>query len=266
MKQWSVVFVQVIKYLRSLPGIERVTNLFKIENILEKVDVRRSIDEAQPAQSMFRRWWGCVRSALGKCLKNPSNWIEQTRGSLMVAATMMATMSFQAGISPPGGVWQEDKDGHTCLENNTCKVGKAILSYHDRDHYYVYFLSSNTVSFIASVGVIHLVICGFPLTSKFVIWLLSLAMTISVSSMTIAYLSVVFMVTSNDVFDEFYLVDEILQTIFFGVLVIVGLTHIIRPLYWMVKKLRNFICKSAACEHKRNHTGEKVCEDDHEHP
>ncbi|KAE8124213.1 hypothetical protein FH972_019118 [Carpinus fangiana] len=261
---------KTIKYLLSVPGIERVANVLEIENILEKVDVRRSTDEAhvQPAQSTFRRWWGCVPSALVKYLMNPSNWIEQTRGSLMVVATVMATMSFQAGISPPGGVWQEDtkNDGYSCVVNNTCEVvGKAILSYYHP--YYIGFLSSNTGSFLASVGVILLVICGFPLTSKYIIWLLSLAMTISVSSMTNAYLYAVLMVTSPDVFDEFELLFYILLNILRGVFGIAILTHIIHPLYWIVKGLRNFIRKSAAArEHKRDHTSEEVCEDDVEHP
>jgi hypothetical protein len=182
---------------------------------------------------------------------NPSTWIEQTRGSLMVVSTLMATMSFQAGINPPGGVWQEDtkNDGYSCMGNNTCEVvSKAILSYYDPN--YVYFVSYNTVAFLASVCVINLVICGFPLTSKYVIWLLSLAMNISVSSMTFAYLSAVNMVTSPNVYDEFESVFKILQLILRGVLVVFALTHIIHPLYWMVKKLHNFIRKSAAaCEH-----------------
>ena len=236
--------MQAIKYLRSVPGIERVAiNVLEIENT---VDVRRSIDEAQPAQSTFRRWWGCVRS-VGKRLKNPRNWIEETRGSLMVVATVMATMSFQAGISPPGGVWQEDtkKDGYSCVANNTCEVvGKAILSYYHP--LYVYFISFNTVSFLASAGVILLVTCGFPLTSKYIIWLLSSAMTISVGSMTNSYLLSVLMVTSPDVFDEFELLYHILLGILRGVFWIAVLAHIIRPLYWMVKGLRNFIRKSAA--------------------
>jgi hypothetical protein len=117
------------------------------------------------------------------------------------------------------------------------------------------------------VGVILLVNCGFPLTSKYIIWLLSLAMTISVGSMTSAYLYAVLMVTSPDVFDEFELLFDILLNILRGVFGIAVLTHIIRPLYWIVKGLRNFIRKSAAaCEHKRDHTGEEVCEDDLEHP
>ncbi|KAB9309896.1 hypothetical protein FH972_027023 [Carpinus fangiana] len=86
---------KTIKYLRSVPGIER--------------------------ESTLRRLWGCVQSTLGKRLKNPRNWIDKTRGSLMTVATVMATMSFQAGISPPGGVWPKDmkRDGYTCLEDST---------------------------------------------------------------------------------------------------------------------------------------------------
>jgi hypothetical protein len=38
-------------------------------------------------------------------LRHRENWMEETRGTLMIVATVIATMAFQAGISPPGGVW-----------------------------------------------------------------------------------------------------------------------------------------------------------------
>lgn len=34
-------------------------------------------------------------------------WSEEARGSIMVVATVISTMTFRAAINPPGGVWQE---------------------------------------------------------------------------------------------------------------------------------------------------------------
>uniref|UniRef100_A0A803NCE9 PGG domain-containing protein n=1 Tax=Chenopodium quinoa TaxID=63459 RepID=A0A803NCE9_CHEQI len=36
-------------------------------------------------------------------------WLEEHRTSLMVVASLIATMAFQVGINPPGGVWQDTK-------------------------------------------------------------------------------------------------------------------------------------------------------------
>ena len=32
-------------------------------------------------------------------------WIEKTRGNFMVVATIIASICFQAGLNPPGGLW-----------------------------------------------------------------------------------------------------------------------------------------------------------------
>ncbi|MBA0636565.1 hypothetical protein Godav_025724, partial [Gossypium davidsonii] len=39
------------------------------------------------------------------------DWLTRKRDSLMVVASLMATMSFQAGLTPPGGLWQDDFTG-----------------------------------------------------------------------------------------------------------------------------------------------------------
>ncbi|XP_059455107.1 ankyrin repeat-containing protein BDA1-like [Corylus avellana] len=273
---------KAIKYLLSVPQIKREVNAtnrigytaldvlevcprdfkcFEIQNILKEAGVRRStdlnsflpptpsgigVDEAQPLQSghrsrsRFKRWWEYVPLFLVKHLKRQGNWVEETRGTLMLVATVIATMTFQAGISPPGGVWQEKH-----------KVGTSVLAYFDPDDFQV-FLSFNTISFIASVCVLFLVISGFPLTSKFVIWFLTYSMSVSIASLVLAYKQALSLVTPNEVTYLHVLhyrfnpnsLAKILTYILIGVAWIVNLIHIIAPLSWMVKKLRNFICKS----------------------
>jgi hypothetical protein len=238
---------------------------FEIQNILNDAGLRRStdlnsslpltpsrivtIDEArlaesgQPSRSRFRRCCGFVWSSLAKHLKYQENWIEETRGTLMVVATVIASMAFQAGISPPGGVRQSNTsnstNGFNCRQDGTCKDGKAVLSYTYSDDYQV-FISCNTISFMASVCVLFLVISGFPLTTNFFMWFLTLAMNTSVASMTFAYINAVDLVTPDDFSSKYEALLETLEYIWLGVIVIVALIHIIRPLSWMVKKLRNF--------------------------
>jgi hypothetical protein len=124
--------------------------------------------------------------------------MEETHGTLMVVATVMATKAFQARISSPGGVWQQNiynpKEGFNCSDINECKADTAVLSYLDPDNY-LFFLYFNSTSFFASLCVILLVITGFPIRSKFFIWLLTSAMLISVASMTVTYIQVVLLIT-----------------------------------------------------------------------
>ncbi|OMO81243.1 hypothetical protein CCACVL1_12530 [Corchorus capsularis] len=42
-----------------------------------------------------------------------NDWLERKRSSLMVVASLLATMAFQAGMNPPGGVWQDTNKDHT---------------------------------------------------------------------------------------------------------------------------------------------------------
>uniref|UniRef100_A0A803NCF1 PGG domain-containing protein n=1 Tax=Chenopodium quinoa TaxID=63459 RepID=A0A803NCF1_CHEQI len=65
--------------------------------------------------------------------KKDRAWLEDQRTSLMVVASLIATMAFQAGINPPGGVWQDD-----LAYSGT--IGKTTRKYigHDAELYTVY--------------------------------------------------------------------------------------------------------------------------------
>ncbi|KAG8076037.1 hypothetical protein GUJ93_ZPchr0006g43546 [Zizania palustris] len=62
---------------------------------------RRSRDSSSSRRTTTTRW------TAGK------KWLKEMRGWLMVLTTVAASVTYQAGINPPGGFWQDDKDGHT---------------------------------------------------------------------------------------------------------------------------------------------------------
>jgi hypothetical protein len=77
---------------------------------------------------------------------NQGNWMEQMRGSLMVVATVIASLTFQIAINPPGGVWQSNtntQDG--CAPDQTCKAGTSVIAIKRSDmncfYCYVPYLS-----------------------------------------------------------------------------------------------------------------------------
>ncbi|TKY64309.1 PGG domain mitogen-activated protein kinase 15-like [Spatholobus suberectus] len=112
------------------------------------------------------------------------NWMEEKRGSLMVVATLIATITFQIAINPPGGVWQSDADSQQgCAPGKRCEAGTSVLAFRgDKDQKLKYeiFILLCTISFSASLTTILLLICGIPLRNKFVMWFLTIVMFISV--------------------------------------------------------------------------------------
>ncbi|PIN07442.1 hypothetical protein CDL12_19996 [Handroanthus impetiginosus] len=82
--------------------------------------------------------------------KNQAEWLEKKKSALMVVASLIATMAFQAGVTPPGGVWQDDKvvnsQGNQIITDLTHKNHSAGFSIMARNypHLYTVFYIVNT--------------------------------------------------------------------------------------------------------------------------
>ncbi|KAJ1420365.1 PGG domain [Sesbania bispinosa] len=101
--------------------------------------------------------------------QNQGHWMEQMRGSLMVVATVIATLTFQIAINPPGGVWQSDTSTQQgCAPGNICKAGTSVLAFGGSNQKLKYelFILLCTISFSASQTIILLLISGFPLRNR----------------------------------------------------------------------------------------------------
>ncbi|KAL3742734.1 hypothetical protein ACJRO7_018103 [Eucalyptus globulus] len=103
----------------------------------------------------------------------------EVRNILLIIATLVATVTFQAGVNPPGGIWQDNDDGHS--------AGRAIYASHQIAFYV--FLISNTFALSTSLLVIVCLTYRFPL--HFEIW-------VATASMMVTYASAIFAVTPHE--------------------------------------------------------------------
>jgi len=98
------------------------------------------------------------------------------RNVLLVVVALIAAVTFQAGVNPPGGVWQEGNH-----------AGRAIYASQKRAYYV--FLVSNTLALSTCILVITSLTYRFPFHLE--IWA-------ATASMMITYASAVFAVTPHE--------------------------------------------------------------------
>ncbi|ESR39854.1 hypothetical protein CICLE_v10027103mg, partial [Citrus x clementina] len=184
---------QTTSYLLSIPQIRVDVNSL-IENgftmlqkdLQEAIAVPSTKSETKalplsPNVTLHHRDEPQAQAALRQLFKFDSDRYEKTRGNLMVVATLIATMSFQVAVNPPGGFWQADtKADQGCPSGQPiCKAGTAVQAYKTTNDYRI-FIACSTVSFSASMGIMLLLISGVPLKNKVSVGILILGMFISV--------------------------------------------------------------------------------------
>ncbi|KAM0903045.1 hypothetical protein ACQ4PT_018859 [Festuca glaucescens] len=87
---------------------------------------------------------------VGGAADDVNEGIGKAQSLILLLATLAATITYQAGMDPPGGVWQEaDPRGHY-------KAGDPILLFTNARRYKVFFYCNST-AFVASLVVILMV-------------------------------------------------------------------------------------------------------------
>lgn len=185
---------------------------------------------------------GCWRKMAKHALnwtpyKDKDKWLKDMRGNLSLVATVISTMTFQVAINPPGGVrpaTDHTADVIECGENVETCPGEAVLAVVFPGAYKE-FLLWNTVCFVASLSVCLLLVSGIPLHHRFPMWLLSIGMCVILTSLTFTYLISVSMVTPDPVWGSATATRRIINRVWVGLLVLVGLFLTIRFVIWVVK-------------------------------
>ncbi|KAK4749971.1 hypothetical protein SAY87_027420 [Trapa incisa] len=179
--------------------------------------------------------------------KAPEIWMKDAKGWIMTVSTLIATVTFAAAVLPPGGVWGEDVEKSEtpyCDTNQNncfypcdnsiekkCWAGSAVLSYYFIDDF-VLFMKYNTISFTSSLMVVFLLLSGFPLSNKYTLWILSLALCLSISCLGLTFLKAMWLVLPHHFlpdYNKFKMVPFDVWVIMVGA---VGMWLLVRASYW----------------------------------
>lgn len=113
----------------------------------------------------------------------------KARNTLLVVAVLIVTTAYQAVLSPPGGVWQDDfwpdaaKNSSKQPPRHT--AGQSIMGT-NRYVSYGLFLLFNSMGFVMSVQLIYFLTHGFPLQFEVRVALFALTATYDTCMVAIA--------------------------------------------------------------------------------
>ncbi|KAL2545067.1 Ankyrin repeat family protein [Forsythia ovata] len=96
-----------------------------------------------------------------------TDWLGEKTKRLMIVASLLAIVAFQAGLSPPGSVWQGDYER---IPNGTKaqkphEVGQSVMAYTLPPAYNQHMIF-NTIAFLALLSIILLQVSGLPLIRR----------------------------------------------------------------------------------------------------
>ncbi|XP_022856226.1 uncharacterized protein LOC111377383, partial [Olea europaea var. sylvestris] len=181
---------------------------------------------------------------------NPQNQqmkqLIKKRDAIMVVVILIATMAFQAGVTPPGGVWQDN------ATDNSHKAGEAVMA-HIHPKVYTSFVGANTIAFVSSLSTILLLLSGSPFRSRLFMWNLVVIMWLMVTSTAITYaISIVVVTTQKDKKPLIYIIG-------IGLIVwcsVMGVWFLGRSLQkqgitmWRPRRFRDLVGNTNLCEDK----------------
>ncbi|XP_027939143.1 uncharacterized protein LOC114193514 [Vigna unguiculata] len=189
-------------------------------------------------QNAERKGWRKGVKKVGKWVAHKDNdkWLDDIRGNLSLVATVIATITFQSALNPPGGVRAAQESGVVGCEGMNPCPGKSVLAYTMREDY-TFFLIFNTVCFVSSSAVCLLLVSGLSLNNRFFAWLFSIGMCITISSLALTYMFGAQMVTPEPVWSTsttsmFY----IAFLLWLALLGLVALVHCLRLFIWILTR------------------------------
>ncbi|KAH6826289.1 hypothetical protein C2S53_012250 [Perilla frutescens var. hirtella] len=138
------------------------------------------------------------KNSSGGLMKQHSEWLEHTKSTLMIVAILIATIAFQIGANPPGGLWEEDQilDPQGKPVSDPHHAGESIMARNYPVGYGRFYIS-NTIALVASLSIILFLISGLPLRRNVFMWILMVITWIAITAIALCYALAVAMVTPD---------------------------------------------------------------------
>ncbi|XP_057977507.1 ankyrin repeat-containing protein At5g02620-like [Malania oleifera] len=261
-----------VRRAKDLPSIENTTLAIETANdVVEEGQITAEtnptandvVEESQiiaetnpplaPPKSRIRRFGDCVARKWKVWFPRDDEWKAKTRKALLVSTSVIVSMAYQAGLNPPGGVWQEvdpkiPKDRKPSEDTIAPKgafasarsaprppshyARKSIGGTMDRDRF-DYFFVFNTMAFMLGVSVILLQGARIPLKkTKFLSWLSGVTMSLTMTFVVLAYIFGGKLVTPDE---TFYTIVVGVFPVFNWQLLLVLLLYGFFTLAWVVR-------------------------------
>ncbi|KAK3436046.1 hypothetical protein EUGRSUZ_C00702 [Eucalyptus grandis] len=168
--------------------------------------------------------------------KAKRKWQNNMHKTLVVVAVLLATMAFQASITPPGGLWQ-DNDGHS--------AGESIMAHQYPDHYKK-FIACNTIIFVTSLSIIMLFISGLPLEKpQITTWIAMVTTWVAIIFTAVAYSISIWVFTPSGVLHFTNKTVRVAVLTWTGLMAFIFLCHIVRLILKMAPKVLKFVRKAS---------------------
>lgn len=176
-----------------------------------------------------------AKKAVGK--QKSADWMGRRRSALMVVASLIATVAFQAGLTPPGGVWQDDyavdEDGNPVKDPHS--VGQSVLAYKHPKEYGI-FMICNTVAFLSSLSIILILVSGLPMTRRRWMWVQMVIMWIAITGLEATYFITLTRMSPGGVESMLREVTQKSVLAWMTVMAIVFIGNIVRLNLWILRK------------------------------
>ncbi|XP_059633170.1 ankyrin repeat-containing protein BDA1-like [Cornus florida] len=184
-------------------------------------------------------------SSQRKSLKDPvlqhkhKDWLGRKRNSLMVVASLIATVAFQAGLTPPGGVWQDDYkvDSNGNPVKDPHSAGKSVMA-DTKPREYGVFMIFNTISFLSSLSIILLLVSGLPIKRRRWTWIQMVTMWIAITALVMTYFMGLRHLSPDEKNVQMTLreVTEISVLTWLTLMAVVFIGNVIRMNLWILRK------------------------------
>ncbi|XVF73547.1 hypothetical protein PTKIN_Ptkin12aG0210700 [Pterospermum kingtungense] len=161
----------------------------------------------------------CSWNLWKELMKEVSESSTETQNALMVVAVLIATVTYQAILSPPSGYWESEKGKSATINavrKRTMLPGEAVMA--SDPEIFAVFTVFNAIGFFASLAMISLLTSGFPLRA---------GLRLAILSMTGTYvIAVIYMGPTK--MREVYIVVFLMALLF--------LAELVRFTMWLLRK------------------------------